>query len=144
MNENSIYVVACQSGGGEKSDRFTPIFWEFKKKVQNELNKSYSEEINLLSIVFRVDGKFSSWGEKGINRMRLKKKMNRITIDIGITEDILDLPADEIWNFIWQEFDKATNAMLEKLKKSKIEFDFKRFNEDFNSFKESHFGNIPS
>lgn len=134
METESIFVVACQSGGGEKSDRFTPIFWEFKKIVQSEFKKDYSEIINKFSIIFRVDGKFSKWEEKGINRMRLMKKLNYITIDIGITEDILDLSESEIWNFIWLELQKASDSFLEKLKKSKIEFKEDEFKKDFISF----------
>ena len=131
MTKESLIVIACQSGGGEKSDRFTPIFWEFKKIVQSEFKKDYSEIINKFSIIFRVDGKFSKWEEKGINRMRLMKKLNYITIDIGITEDVLDLSESEIWNFIWLELQKATNSFLEKLKKAKVEFKEDEFKKDF-------------
>lgn len=142
MEKKSVYIIACQSGGGDKADKFTPIFLKFKKIVQSEFEKIYSNEVNILSIVFRVDGKFSNWGEKGINRMRLKKKLDRITIDIGITEDVLDLSEKEIWDFVWQEFEKATQSMLDKLIKAKIEFNFEEFNEDFSSFKNKNFKDI--
>ncbi len=134
MEQKSIYIIASQSGGGDKSEKFTPIFWEFKRSVESNFLKKYSDSINLLSIVFRVDGKFAAWGEMGINRMRLKKKTSRITIDIGITEEVLDLPETEIWQFVWQEFEKATETMLEKLRKSKIDFNFEVFKNDFDVF----------
>lgn len=139
MEEKSTYIFAAQSGGGDKTKKFYNLFYEFKKPIEQYFLKEYSIIIKELSIIFRIDGKFSSWGEKGINRLRLMKSQNYITIDIGITEDILDLPDKDILIFIRQEFEKATNVMLEKIKKSKIEFNFEEFNADFVLFKKTHF-----
>lgn len=137
----SIYVFAGQSGGGEKASKFKNIHYDVKKRVEKDFKKRYSDVIREFSIIFRVDGKFTKFGEKGVNKMRLMKTQNYITIDIGITEVILDLPEQDILNFVWQEFEKATKNMLEKIKKSKINFDFDEFNKDFRYFKDNNFDN---
>ncbi|MFV0505703.1 MAG: hypothetical protein ACK5L5_03190 [Bacteroidales bacterium] len=137
MEMESIYTFAAQSGGGVKVKKFFDLYYTFKKSVENNFKTEYSTDIKQLSIIFRVDGKFAAWEEKGINRMRLMKSKNYITIDIGITEDVLELPESEIWKFVWSEFKKATNAMLDKLQKSKIDFNFSDFKNDFDSFMES-------
>ena len=114
MNHKSIFIIAGQFGGTD-SIVFKPIFLEFKKIVESCFKNNYSSLIHELSIIFRIDGNISSWDKKGINRMRLMKSRNYITIDIGVTKDILKMQESDIWKFVWKEFEVATFTMMKKL-----------------------------
>ncbi len=118
----SIFIVAAQFGGPDATEKFKPIFLNFKRILEDSCKTNYSDEIFEMSFIFRVDGKISSWGDRGCNRMRLMRKRNYITIDIGITSQILDLQVLDIWDFIWREFKIGTNMMIYKIKSEKIRF----------------------
>lgn len=142
MNK-SIFIVAAQFGGPDATEKFKPIFLNFKRILEDNCKTNYSDEILEISFIFRVDGKISSWGDQGCNRMRLMRKRNYITMDIGITSQILDLQILDIWDFVWREFTTGINMMIDKIKSQKILFndiqlikdlinqipDFKRINE---------------
>ena len=119
----SIFIISAQFGGPNATDRFKPFFLNFKKIVESHCKNKYSDEILELSYIFRVDGNISSWNTKGCNRMRLMKKQNYITIDIGISSAILEMDELEIWDFVWVEFSKGLNMMLKKIQSQRIDFD---------------------
>jgi hypothetical protein len=122
MNK-SIFIIAAQFGDPDVTQKFKPIFLDFKRILENSCNKKYSDEILEISLIFRIDGRISAWHNKGCNRMRLMRKRNYITIDIGITEEILELQLLDIWDFVWQEFSKGVNMMLQKIKSENILLD---------------------
>ena len=70
--------------------------------------------------------------------MRLMKSRNYITIDIGVTKDILKMQESDIWEFVWKEFEVATFSMMKKLKESKIEFKNEQLEIDFIAFKNDY------
>jgi hypothetical protein len=137
MEPKSIFIIAAQFGGGEALS-FKPVFLEFKRLLERNFKTKYSVIIHELSIIFRIDGTISSWEKKGVNRMRLMKSKNYITIDIGVTKDVLKMQKTEIWRFVWKEFEVATFSMTKKLKASKIDFNYEQFEADLFTFKKDY------
>ena len=70
--------------------------------------------------------------------MRLMKSRNYITIDIGVTKDILKMQESDIWEFVWKEFEIGTFSMMKKLKESKIDFKNEQFKADLIAFKNDY------
>jgi hypothetical protein len=126
----SIFIIAAQFGGPDATEKFKPIFLNFKRVLENSCKSKYSDEILELSFIFRVDGRISSWGEQGCNRMRLMRKRKYITIDLGITHEILNLLELDIWDFIWREFSRGLDLMIKKIKSQKILFEDEHLKRD--------------
>lgn len=122
MNK-SIFIIAAEFGDSQVTEKFKAIFLDFKRILENSCKSTYSDEILEISFIFRIDGRISAWGDKGCNRMRLMRKRNYITIDLGITSEIIDLQLLDIWDFVWREFSRGLNMMLRKIKSQKIFFE---------------------
>lgn len=126
----SVFIIAAEFGGPDATEKFKPIFLNFKRILENSCKSAYSDEILEMSFIFRVDGRVSSWGDKGCNRMRLMRKRNYITVDLGITSEILDIQELDIWDFVWREFSEGLEMMIEKIKSQKILFKDEQLIED--------------
>jgi hypothetical protein len=125
--KRETWSFGAQCGDAIAGSAIEPQRLALRLLFNQQVRKPYSEEVEELSFVLRVDGEISSWQFEGCERLRISRKGRYITVDIGVPEGR--------WNVI-QEADlrvylatcvrEGVELMIAKLHRERITLDERR------------------
>lgn len=86
-------------------------------------------EVEKISIVFRADGQFASFGFQGCDKVKFLSKKKNISLDIGLK--ISDLESNDLNSLIEKYINEAGSKIIDLLHKKKIKISEEIFLESF-------------
>jgi hypothetical protein len=127
VNNKNYITFGADIGGMQAVNIVQPHLIELRKLFKKYCNEPYSDVIDELAPIARVDGNIACWSFEGCQKLRLSKKERYITIDIGVPQNRWDgVDPFELRHYLINNVKQAIKLMVEKLEKEKIQVNSKR------------------
>lgn len=110
-------------GGYRKDSDLRKLYQHLKKLLIHHTDKTYSESLNHLMIVFCISGEIKDYKFEGFDRLRINRKKQQIWVDYGIKKDLL-LDKDETYikEFLKNVVFEAIELLFRRLEKEELPF----------------------
>jgi hypothetical protein len=84
----AFVTLGADVGGRDADDATNAHVLAFRKLLADACRGSYSETIEEIALVLRIDGSVQAWGKRGVEGVALRRKGAFATADIYVPKDV--------------------------------------------------------
>ncbi|HET6159115.1 MAG TPA: hypothetical protein VFE34_12265 [Dongiaceae bacterium] len=129
--DRAVITLGAQMGGKDADAATDVDILALRRLLEQECPGPYSSAFNEFALVLRVDGSIDSWGRRGVDHVRLQRKLRYATADIYVPMSAWNTrEVGAFRGFLAAEVESAIRVIGERVRKAKIAIDSERLLHD--------------
>ena len=124
VENHATVTLGVDAGGKDANSAMVNHYMRLRRLLAQECCGVYSPVIKEFALVLRIDGSVQSWNKRGVDNVRLQKKLGYATADIFVSSEIWRTGnCDEIRNYLASEVEVAIRQIIESAERANVQIE---------------------
>jgi hypothetical protein len=124
---SSAVTLGADVGGKDAHAATREQYLALRRALASNCAGPYGKTFDEFALILRIDGSVQSWRKRGVDNIRLQRKLRYATADIFVPAKIWKVTPPSVWRgFLAKEVETAIRAITERAKRMKDDVDESR------------------